>query len=79
LSFSYNSGNPLANTQLFDFLNSQNLQKTIKIDYRKNVMSQMTTTQKWLPTEEKYQEISRISFFAPKINLKQNPSIISLV
>ena len=56
---SYNSGNPLANEQLWSFLNSNpayKLVKTLEIDYRKNVMSKMTSTQKWLPSETKYVE-----------------------
>ena len=53
---SYNSGNPSSSEQLFDFLSTQDVTKLLAIDYKKNVMSQMTTTKKWLPSETKYQE-----------------------
>ena len=53
---SYNSGNPKTQKQLLQFLSTQNVIKTIAIDYQKNVMSTMTSTRQWLPDETKYQE-----------------------
>jgi adenine-specific DNA-methyltransferase len=53
---SYNSTGGDTQTQLFDFLKTQNVVQTLAINYKKNVMSQMTSTKEWLPEEPKYQE-----------------------
>ena len=53
---SYNSTGGDTQAQLFDFLKTQNVVQTLAINYKKNVMSQMTSTKQWLPSDTKYLE-----------------------
>ena len=54
---SYSSGGRATKSELFDIINSHGkLIKTIEIDYKKNVMANMTWTNEWTNNDDKYKE-----------------------
>ena len=54
---SYSSGGRATKNELFEIINSHGtLLKTIEIDYKKNVMANMTWTNEWANNDDKYKE-----------------------
>jgi adenine-specific DNA-methyltransferase len=54
---SYSSGGRASREELFDILNSNGkILKSMEIDYKKNVMSNMCWTNEWVNKDEKHLE-----------------------